>query len=544
MRLSPEKIKELREDLYGTDVVARKYICEQSLFLFSVYYFSEYFTYETPEFHHDFFQDFEDLAEGNIKSASWIAFRESAKTSIAQIGLIWLIVYKKKKYINVDSYDKNNSEHILFDIVQALQSNESILKDFGHLYNQKRTAEEATVKRISEFKTTTGLWVEAHSALQPVRGRKHGTLRPDFILRDDLENAITASSPQVTQKIIRMLNEAKSGMATHGVELNLGNYIVEEGVVSYIMKSVDRTRFIPVVNKKGEIAWPDKYVKTDAELLAVNKDLPKEKHKVSLEAKKRELNAGGMRVYEVEMLNDPIAAGSAFFDRRIIDLAIEKCIAPLEDKAGFWLWSVYKPSNAYAIGADTGKGNGGDHSTTTLIDFSVIPNRQVGSYANNLIPADQFAYELKRQGDMFGTCLIAPEKNAESGGSCLTTLKMIYPVDLIYRRIPMDRIADKPLGTGELGWDTNGSTKYTMLNALKSAFESGGLIIEDERILKEMRSFTYTDADDLGSARIGHATRHFDMLISTAIANMMAKHAVAKPVVQEYIQTPYETGGL
>jgi hypothetical protein len=28
---------------------------------------------------------------------------------------------------------------------------------------------------------------------------------------------------------------------------------------------------------------------------------------------------------------------------------------------------------------------------------------------------------------MYGTCLIGPEKNSESGGYCLASLKMIYP---------------------------------------------------------------------------------------------------------------------
>jgi hypothetical protein len=77
-----------------------------------------------------------------------------------------------------------------------------------------------------------------------------------------------------------------------------------------------------------------------------------------------------------------------------------------------------------------------------LIDFGTIPGRQIGSYANNLIPADQFAFELRRQGDLFGTCLIAPEKNSESGGSCLTTLKVICPIDPIYRQAPNDNISD------------------------------------------------------------------------------------------------------
>ena len=141
------------------------------------------------------------------------------------------------------------------------------------------------------------------------------------------------------------------------------------------------------------------------------------------------------------MMLDPVAAGSPFFDRVKVDEAIAKASEPLEDREGFLLWGAFNPAHAYGIGADVGKGNGGDHSASVVIDFESTPKRQVGSYINNLIPADQFAYELKRQGDIFGTCLVGPEKNAEAGGSCLTTLKMIYPVDWIYRQVPADKSA-------------------------------------------------------------------------------------------------------
>jgi hypothetical protein len=117
------------------------------------------------------------------------------------------------------------------------------------------------------------------------------------------------------------------------------------------------------------------------------------------------------------MLLDPVAAGSPFFDLAAIELLIAPCKEAAGEKAGLLLWQEYNPAHRYAIGADTGKGNGNDHSASVLIDFSTIPARQAASYANNRIPADQFAYELKRQADLFGSCLIAPEKNSESGGS-------------------------------------------------------------------------------------------------------------------------------
>jgi len=45
--------------------------------------------------HEDFFYDFQALVEGRVKEAAWIAYRESAKTSIAKMGLAWIIARKQ-----------------------------------------------------------------------------------------------------------------------------------------------------------------------------------------------------------------------------------------------------------------------------------------------------------------------------------------------------------------------------------------------------------------------------------------------------------------
>lgn len=565
MKLTKEKIDLLTEGTRDD----RKYACARSFQLFAVYYFTRYFTYKLAPYHYDFFDDVQDLVEGRVKDSAWIAFRESAKTSLAKMALSWIVArqevidalrekgqnvdhWGERRYLNVDCYDKNNAESILFDVVTELQTNPLLIADFGHLYNQPRTKDEASLKRISNFVTNNGIRVEAHTALTPMRGRIFKQYRPDFVLRDDLENAITAESPAITEKIVRLLDEAKGGMAGHGASLTIGNFIIENGVMGYIKRSVEgsdgRVRFIPVVDRAGTPAWPEKYVATDLQALDANQGITDpSRRKISLESKKRELNSGGRRVYEVEMLLDPVAAGSPFFDRAVIDRLIAQCTPPLEDKAGFLVWQPFKPGHRYCNGADTGKGNGGDHSTSALIDFSTIPAQQVGSYANNEIPADLFGHELKRQGDLFGTCLLAPEKNSESGGSTLTTLKMIYPVDQIYRQVPADKLKDIELSrqNPELGWETTGANKYTILFEFKNDLETGGLIINDERILRECRSFTFTDADDLGSARIGHFTNHFDLLMAAAIANHVGKrYATVKATTNETTQGEYETPSL
>ena len=125
----------------------------------------------------------------------------------------------ERLYVNVDSYDKANAESILFDVVTELQGNELLIADFGHLYNQPRTKDQAQLKRISNFVTANGIRIEAHTALTPMGGRLYQQYRPDFVLRDDLENAITAESPSSPRKIIRVLDEAKGGMVAYGASL-------------------------------------------------------------------------------------------------------------------------------------------------------------------------------------------------------------------------------------------------------------------------------------------------------------------------------------
>src|SRR6266550_643278 len=191
MKLTKDKIDLL---LNGTHE-ERVYACAKSFKLFAIFYFTKYFTYQPAPFHDDFFQDFEDLVTGKLKEAAWVAYRESAKTSLAKIGLTWIIARKQvidslrkegedvshwgeRLYLNVDCYDKNNAESILFDVVTELQTNSALIADYGNLYNQPRSKDEATLKRISNFVTTNRIRVEAHTALTPMRGRLYQQYRP------------------------------------------------------------------------------------------------------------------------------------------------------------------------------------------------------------------------------------------------------------------------------------------------------------------------------------------------------------------------------
>lgn len=133
----------------------RLFLCEQSFGLFAVYYFQDYFKYRLAPYHKDMMKDLHDLVNGDIREVAWIMFRESAKTTFAKLFIIWLIAYNKRKYINVDSFDKENAERILFDVAFEMTNNQRLNSDFPQLFSKRRSIDEIKQNRINNFVTET-----------------------------------------------------------------------------------------------------------------------------------------------------------------------------------------------------------------------------------------------------------------------------------------------------------------------------------------------------------------------------------------------------
>jgi len=287
----------------------RAYLCEQDFSLFFAYYFVDYIKYRFAPFHFEMFTDLDDLMNDQYREIAWIMFRESAKTSISKAFVLWLITYQKRKYLNVDAFDKENAERTLFDIVVEMQTNQRYKVDYGEMYNAKREQDKATQKRINNFVTNNGVRVEAHSTQESVRGRIHGHQRPDFLLLDDFETNKTKDSNAYTEQVIKHINEFKTGLDNTAKVIYLGNYITEFGSVQTLIDRAKndhglKVRIVPV-EKDGKPTWSEKYVMTDKEAEGTNK--------VSLEDKKRQF---GSLVYSAEMLNEPVDEASQKFFKK------------------------------------------------------------------------------------------------------------------------------------------------------------------------------------------------------------------------------------
>lgn len=500
----------------------RHFVCSESFAYFAFYYFNDYFTFKTPDFHWDFFDDCEKLVSGEFREVLWIAFRESAKTTIAKMFVVWCICYRKKKYIAWDSYDGTNAESALFDIILHLQTNKKILQDFGYLYKKKKklkTKEEQEedapeMKRGSVFITTNKIKVECFTTQFSARGRVSGKERPDLFIFDDIENNITKESLAITRKIISHVDEVNTGLQNSGSLLYLGNYITEEGSIAHIRHRLEGKRGKIVRDIKmitnGQPTWKGKYTMTNKEALEININIPKKEEQViSIEQKREDW---GETMFQTEGMNDPGKSGDYFFDREKVRLALQKAYEPKKEVANFKTWESFNPTHRYGLGADTAEGIGADSNTTTIFDFSQRPARLVASYKNNEIPPNTFAHEIVRHARAFGECYIIPEIN-NTGYATIAEL-----INIGYYNMYKREVKNKTTGkvSKEFGWRTTSGVKYDVFSQFKTAFEEGEIEIPDKDLLTEM--YHYQKQHLRLIKKEEGMTRHFDLLTSAVFA--------------------------
>jgi len=208
-------------------------------------------------------------------------------------------------------------------------------------------------------------------------------------------------------------------------------------------------------------------------------------------------------------------SGNKMFD--IDTLNAQKIL--IGKKEGEWtFYKDYIPEHRYSAGADVSEGVGRDASTIVILDLTEM--EVVATYKYNKIDPSLFAYEIRNGCNMYGACLVAPERN-NHGHATLSKLKEIYPQEMIYTYVQEDRI--QKINTTKWGWLTTAKTKPTMLYDLKEIVNNGEFTINDRTLLMEMKMY---DKNDLNIIKYDvNVTKHFDLLIATSIAYQIAPYA-------------------
>jgi hypothetical protein len=302
--------------------------------------------------------------------------------------------------------------------------------------------------------------------------------------------------------VIKRCDEAITGLSMQGSYVVNGNYISEDGTIEWFKKKPSVfTNITPIITPDGEPTWS-----------VITKD------KIEI-LKKESLDFAGE--YEC----NPQRSGAKYFDIERIKEDLANCRPPDRESCGVSYWGKYISSNAYGIGADTSEGKGKDSNAMTLWDFTT--GTVIGTFYDNEIQPDLFAFELVRIGKEFGNCILAPEVNNTSGGMVIQVLKeKDYPN--IHRKTLTDRMNN--VLTTQLGWHTNSKTKPQMLAEFRRDYNNGLITIYDEQLLKEMRAF---NINDVAEVTTGLVTRHFDLCISAAIGWQMRNYAMPEESDEE-----------
>lgn len=466
---------------------------------------------------------------GIIKYFVDIAFRGAAKTTRTKLFVAFCIANDadhSRKYIKVLSGDIANSKQIVTDVYNML-----ILKRVQYYYPEIFAKSELKRQEtMGVWSTASGIKVQADTVGVEQRGDLQGeeeSARPDFLWFDDYETRKTLRSAVITQTIWDNMQEALDGMDKKGGAIFNCNYLSERGNVHKLVEKYKSIigGLVLISPIKGTVennlhidglpTWPEAYTPEEVETILANADDP----------------AG-------EYLCTPSAGADVFFDRTTLDRQEKK--SPVEEIAGLKIFHKFNPSHRYGVGADTAGGVGLDSSTSTIIDFSTIPAKVVATFANNTIKPDVFGHELIRQANIFGQPIIAPENNKYD--MVIGTLRHENYPNIYFTEQKETRVGMPPR-TRTYGWNTNGATKSKMLFELKKAVEDGHLELSDPALIAELRSYTRDDLMDRDED-VRLTTRHFDILISCAIAYQMRNWAESTKEVDIYQQPEYERTGL
>jgi hypothetical protein len=452
-------------------------------------YFPEYFKYQTAPFHAEMVLGYINSYIANKPFVN-LGFRGSAKTSLLKLFITFVMLNdlkSRKKFIKVLTKDLRNSKKTVTDIFNNIVR----VKDlYGEVFIvDKELKQEET---MSTFKLNSEVQINAGTVGQQHRGHLQGAFRPDWLIFDDIEDKETTRSIIITTGIIDRCDEALAGMSIDGSYVVLGNYISKSGVIQWFLnQGIDRM-IVPVITEDNIPTWPEAFT------LEV------------IEEKKKATND-----FYGEYLQDPERSENSYFDLPKLNEAMTTARPPFKTFQGLRYWASPEEGHLYGIGADVGEGSGKDSSTIVVFDFTT--NELVASYHNNRIEPIQFAKELERVGYEFNTCIMAPERN-NNGVAVLENLRD-YPH--IYREVTSGMRTIKR--TDRMGWHTNKKTRPMMFDAFRKAFNDGTVRIYDIDVLKEMRSYSYSDINESEHAMV---TRHYDLLVAATIAWAMKKHAV------------------
>lgn len=157
----------------------------KSLEFFAKAYFPNIFTSEFCPLHKEIFSSLEDIILKRKNRKNYYvraAPRGHGKSQIISFLLIiWCIVFKYKRNILLVSDTLDQAKTFVQAIRSELEENELLRRDFGNLTSEDKWSSDKII-------TANRVQIYGRGAGQKLRGNKYGSIRPELVVLDDVEN--------------------------------------------------------------------------------------------------------------------------------------------------------------------------------------------------------------------------------------------------------------------------------------------------------------------------------------------------------------------
>ena len=167
--------------------------------------------------------------------------RGSGKTTAAEAMLLYMLAFGIRKFLVIISNNARSATGILKDIWRVISEKETAFaQDFPEICKPFELCNGATRRRqlykgipteiqknasnivFPRLKIdgkelpTSGSVVTVRGITSGIRGMKVGTLRPDAVILDDLQNASMAANPAQVEKIMEIINKDVMNLSSKG----------------------------------------------------------------------------------------------------------------------------------------------------------------------------------------------------------------------------------------------------------------------------------------------------------------------------------------
>lgn len=192
-----------------------------------------------------------------------MAFRESGKSTIMNMAnILWSILGKpQKKFVVILSQTQDQAKNHFTNIKDELESNGLLRTDFGPF-----AEDESMWNKMSLELVYHGSKIMSASKDQSIRGIKYGTIRPDLIICDDLEDSsVEPKSVEHRNLYQQFMDEVMPLGSRHTRIIVLGNLIGSDSFLINLKKDIDEKkiegifRAYPLLDDERRILWPEKF---------------------------------------------------------------------------------------------------------------------------------------------------------------------------------------------------------------------------------------------------------------------------------------------